>query len=196
MQIELITDSVKIELQDNNTYLSGYFTKFYDGNPANEYVMPKFNLRIKPNALDQVLSKNENVELRYNHNKDFVLGDMTTGLKLSKDAFGGLYSHPYDANDPEFVRVKSKIDKELIKGSSLQFDAKTSWDFDNGRRILYVEEIEHIVDVGPVLHPAIQGTGKPLVLSIDADKQLAEIERLWAETETRKRMAQSIDIDG
>lgn len=169
------------ELSNGQSYIRGYFTRFYDGTPQTEYVTPNYTLRISPTALNK--TPLDSAELRYNHNPDFVMGNKQTGLQLSVDNQGGYYQHPMDTTDPEFTRVAAKIKKGLIKGSSFKFLSKDKWTVENGTPIVTVEEVTEIEDIGPVNNPAIKGTGAPCVLSVDADAKAEEYKKLMAETQ-------------
>jgi len=115
---------------------------------------------IDPTALDEAdLSDVIGV---FNHDADQLLGRTTNGtLTLTRTQDGGLaYRIPYDAEDPDHVRVMRKIVRGDVVGSSFMFTCEEdSWEeektADGGS--LYVRtvlEIEAVYDVCPVTNPA------------------------------------------
>jgi HK97 family phage prohead protease len=104
------------------------------------------------------------VEGTFNHNSDCLLGHTRSGtLVLERSADGGLsYRIPYDALDPDHVRVMRKIERGDVVGSSFQFmcpDGGCTWaeEQDAAGGSLYVRtvsKISKLYDVCPVTSPA------------------------------------------
>ena len=185
MQTEIITYSApEITLSDDGTrQLAGYYTRYFDSNNAEstQYRVNNYILRIAQGALDS--ADTSECELRYNHNYENPLGNAESGLKLSLNEKGGLYSHPWDETDPEFIMVEKKLSKKLIGGSSMRFqNAVYEWKKDGDERIMWVKSFGKIVDCGPVRKPAIKGTGQPLIL--DASFDIENEYNRWLRTRT------------
>ncbi|MGY3091091.1 HK97 family phage prohead protease [Hymenobacter sp. UYAg731] len=116
---------------------------------------------IDPKALDE--ADLSDVKGLFNHNRDYVLG--TTGggtLTLTRSADGGLsYEIPYDAEDPDHVRVMRKIMRGDVVGSSFAFRVASNgdtWEHEQTDETdIYVRtitDIEVVKDVCPVTDPA------------------------------------------
>ena len=124
--------------------------------PGTTYQMGKNVIeRIKRTAFDNILTKNPNVELRYNHSKDHVLANTKTGtLFLSVDNKGLRFSAPYDANDPDHVKTATKIQKGIAQGCSFDVAAECSSVVSNGSIIRTVENVFEFTEISIVNHPA------------------------------------------
>jgi HK97 family phage prohead protease len=149
------------ERGDGTSYLSGYASVWYDGTSGTEYHLGGNRYeRIDPRAFDKVIQEKQNVEARFNHSQDFILGDVATGtLELRSDKRGLHYRVPFDAQDPDMLKVRSKIKKGLIKGSSFGFiPAKIEWRSEGDKHVGTVREVLVLRDVGPVNNGAYKGT--------------------------------------
>lgn len=104
------------------------------------------------------------VEAVFNHNSDVLLGHTRSGtLALTRTEDGGLaYRVPYDAQDPDHVRVMRKVERGDVVGSSFMFAVKAGGDRweeerDEAGGSLYVRTVTAIAkvyDVCPVTSPA------------------------------------------
>jgi HK97 family phage prohead protease len=194
MQIEYNnTDDVAIiEQKDGKQYIQGYAARFYNGSADTECKRGGRVERIRPDAFDGVIDAPE-VELRFNHNADFVLGNRETGLQLRKDNRGIIYTHPYDSTDPEHTRVKSKIDKHLIRGSSWKGTAQIEWDEEGNDRIMWITSVMELEDVSPVDRPAVKGSSAMVFSGTQLnDTELNKSFDDWKETKERIAIAESL----
>jgi HK97 family phage prohead protease len=172
--------------RDGKKEISGYGAIYYDGTPSSEYHLGD-NLyeRIQPGAFDRPLAERENVEIRYNHSDDFILGDVEGGAVVKVDDKGLRYSLPYDAADPQHQTVLAKINKGLIRGSSIgMYGPQYRFTQENGKDIAWVTGVKKIRDVGPVGRPAYTGA-TATIRSADCDEQYQAWLKRKAETEKR-----------
>ncbi len=144
---------------------------------------------IDPAALDG--ADMSDVVALYNHNNDCILGRSTAGtLILEVRAGDGLYySIPYDETDPDHVRVKRKIDKKEVTGSSFQFSIAVrgqEWDTDpaTGVEVRTITKISKIVDVGPVTFPAYLDSSSEIGQRAKRDHDSAKAEKREQEPPT------------
>ena len=76
-------------------------------------------------AFNQSLTKQQQIESRYNHSADHVLGRTDLGsLQVWTDEKGLRYRVRFNPDDPDHQKVKAKIASGLIKGSSFSFFPK------------------------------------------------------------------------
>jgi len=126
---------------------------------GNRQVVETINARALDNAdLSDVVGL-------FNHDSNVILGRSGANtLTLTRSETGGLsYSIPYDATDPDHVRVMRKLEKGELSGSSFQFDVPDTKGAVVVRRktegtteIIEAEvmQIRKLYDVGPVTFPA------------------------------------------
>lgn len=174
-----------VERADGSQAIEGYAVRWYDGTPGTEYKLPNGRVeRIERHAFDDVLKSNANVQLRWNHSRDFTLGDTTTGLILRSDQYGIRFSHPYDASDPDHVKVKTKIKKGLAKGSSFKASAQLRFADENGQHIQYVSRIINLEDVSVVDRPAYAGTAA--LVRYENEEEIERSYQDWLASEKQK----------
>lgn len=187
MQIEMKSNTPieKIEV-GGQRYLRGYAVRFYNGSPETEGYGPGYMIRIESNAFDKVM--NDNVALRFNHSREFTLGNKSTGLTVHKDQNGIVYDHPWDEGDVDFQRIEQKMKKGLITGSSWKGDANVRWHSEGDKDIATVFDVFNFEDVGPCDIPACSGVGSPVIMSANTQSSLDEQYRAWVETKKRLDM--------
>ena len=184
----------KIELRQegDHQFISGYAAVFFrDGEPDTEYwITDNIVERIMPGAFDKVLE--QDTLGVYNHNDDYLLGrNSNDTMDLIVDNVGLRYDIRFDANDPDHLTVKSKIDRGDLSGSSFAFwDPETLWrdnvDYRDktGVSIRSILDVRNLYDVGPVGFPAYKGTSAGLRCGVhtkaDADL-LVEIRKSFTQ---------------
>lgn len=125
-----------------------------------------FKEQIDPRALDEC-DMSDTCGL-FNHNDDTILGRITAGtLTLEAREDGLYYRIPYDPSDPDHVRVRAKIMRGDVRGSSFAFmiaPGGADWDTDptTGTEIRTVKKIAILADVSPVVNPAYLQTSAGL----------------------------------
>jgi HK97 family phage prohead protease len=148
---------------DSPILISGYAAVFYRSTePETEY-RADYDMveRIMPGAFDAYLMSAEDCTCSPDHDDRQLLGRRSSGrLSLAVDDRGLRYSLPYDASDPDHQRVRAKIARRDITGSSIRFIAtEERWmrDIDTGMiiRELIVAQVKQL---GPVTNPAYPGT--------------------------------------
>ena len=147
---------------DGPTMLTGYGAVFYDEtNPLTEYRLgEKLVERIMPGAFDNI---DTDVISCFNHDPNQLLGRMSSGtLSLEVDDTGLKYSVAIDEDDPDHQRVKAKMARGDVDGSSFWFhitdEAKR---IEDGQTIYEIRGVE-LIEVGPVTEPAYKATSSKL----------------------------------
>lgn len=181
------TDTQVIERTDGQSYIEGYAVRWYDGTPGTEFQLgPNRVERIVRSAFDGILNDpNEDTKCRFNHSREWTLGDKSTGLVLRSDEYGVRYRLPYDPADPQHQVVRSKRQKNLITGSSFKADVKYRWKRENDKDVAEVVDVARLYDVGPCDKAAYAST-TAVVRAEDTD----EYKQFLAQQETDKRLEQ------
>jgi HK97 family phage prohead protease len=185
----LITRNTQAEVnlieRNGQHSIQGYGALYYDGTSGTEYQLDD-NLfeRFSKGAFDRPLAEKQNIEVRYNHSQDYVLGDTSNTAEVKVDERGLRYSVPFDSNDPDHAKVKAKIEKHLIKGSSIAGVPVYRFDRENGKDIAWVVSMKTIRDLGPVNSPAYKAA-PAMMRNAELDEQYKEWLRLKNETEKR-----------
>jgi HK97 family phage prohead protease len=158
-KVRSCTDPVQIRSEGGSQTISGYAAVFYDGTAATEYPI-ETNLveRISRDAFDRPLAEKQRVEVRFNHNRDFPLGSTEDNATVKVDDRGLHYSVPFDSTDPDHMKVRSKIDKSQVKGSSFRFDSEKYRFTEEGTKHVAWLTVGRLEDVGPVTSPAYKAT--------------------------------------
>lgn len=160
-------------------YFSGYAIVWYDGTPATEYrPTPHTIERISRSAVAAVLDSGQNIQARYNHSKDYVLGETANStLFVRADDKGLQFTIPFDESDPDHAKVRAKIAKGVVKGCSFMGNGRTSVSRTGEDYIRTITTIDALEDVSIVNNPAYTATYCSLVRS-----QMDEYER-WVKTQ-------------
>ena len=163
---------------------TGYGSVYYDGTPETEYrIWDNYVERIMPGMFDRALREKHDVRGLFNHDSNIILGRSTSGtMLLSLDAKGLRYDIGYDQNDPDHVRLKAKMDRKDVTGSSFSFDP-LEWTIREDGDLTIVEMTDCILyDVGPVTYPAYEGanSGMRALKRSDAEAYRDELVRLKA----------------
>lgn len=143
--------------------ISGYAAVFYRlSDPETQYRVDYDMVeRIMPGAFDEYLASVEDCTCSPDHDDRQLLGRRSSGrLSLAVDDRGLRYSLPYDPSDPDHQRVRAKIARRDITGSSIRFMAtEERWlrDVDTGMIIRELLKAT-VMQLGPVTNPAYPGT--------------------------------------
>jgi HK97 family phage prohead protease len=192
MEVRTTPTDTMMEERNGQQYIAGYASVFYDPKDSGTEYHLGGNLyeRIDPQAFHQILAERSNVEARFNHSEDYILGDVASNtLQLQTDGKGLRYTVPFDAQDNDHVKVRSKINKGLCKGSSFAFRAgKTEFATDGDKHICWVRTVAELRDVGPVSKPAYTSATAQL-----RSKELEDNYKDWLQQEklreeTQKRL--------
>lgn len=142
-------------------YIVGHASVFYDSSdPGTEFVLRFFGTKIRERvartAFDGALKRPDDVRALYNHSDDLLLGRTANGtLDLSIDGKGLRYAFPYDPSDGDHKKVRSKIVRGDLTGSSFGFVVEKESFEDSGDEIIRtIESVNPLVDVSPVTFPA------------------------------------------
>ena len=139
-----MTDSTKIEIRGGTVRLTGYVNAVARDSRPIHTAKGSFIEQVTPGTFKKALSKNPNVELRFNHGRK--LCDQKSGLKLEEDNIG-LYADVTFTDE----EVAEKARRNQLRGWSFGFSVnKDHWD-EKGKR--YLDDINlhevSILDVTP-----------------------------------------------
>ncbi len=150
---------------------------------------------IKPEALKD--TRMGDVVGLFNHDSSIILGRSTAGtLKLIRNSDRLSYEIPYDAEDPDHLRVMRKIEKGEVSGSSFQFRfAREGYRYveaDDEVIERQVTNIRELFDVGPVTFPAYQQTSasKRSFDEFQSEELGSDSEQMSINSNKRKRFIQ------
>jgi HK97 family phage prohead protease len=117
--------------------------------------------RIDPDAFTESLVDDDQIA-SYNHDYAALLGRRSSGtLIVEADAFGLRYDIPFDGADPDHVRVKRKIERGDLRGSSFTMRVAADGedlDYTDEGTLLVTVKRASIVEVAPVVWPAYLST--------------------------------------
>lgn len=190
MQVnQYVNMAARMETSGDEKRISGYASVFFDGTSETEAYVPDVDAyeRIAPSAFDESIRNGDVVESRFNHNSERILGRTDLGtLELSIDKRGLKYSVKFDADDPDHQTVEAKINSGLINGSSF-IAVIRDWDVSEvGDKMVITYTRMELIEAGPVIDPAMTGTGIPIVsMSKDEDNLMADEIKRWKETKQR-----------
>jgi hypothetical protein len=176
-----------IETSGDDQYIAGYASVFFDGSDESQRYDGSLGLyeRIAPTAFDRSIRDKHKVEARYNHSADHLLGrtDLNT-VTLATDARGLRYRVRFDASDPDHQKVAAKINSGLIEGSSFMA-SPTKWVLSKHEDDTVVTYTDlDLIDVGPVNHPGMKGTGQPVLMGeVENAEEFKEELKRWLRTQ-------------
>lgn len=156
---------------------TGYAAVFYNAdNPGTEYQLfdadPDRGIRglrerIMPGTFDRCLSERQDVRGLFNHDPNIVLGRCGSGsMRLSIDKTGLRYEIDYNPDDPDHQRIRAKLQRGDVDGSSFSFRTRDDQftigsvcdpENDDCNDIRELRDVD-VLDVGPVAFPAYTGT--------------------------------------
>lgn len=181
------TNKTEIEDRNGRKYICGYGAVWFDGTEGTEFHHPDgYYERIERHAFDVSLLSGDNKSSCFNHSWEFVLGDSDHGTaSFWTDDVGLRYSVAYDSEDPDHVKVKRKMEKGLITGSSIRAKAhikNIEYRRENGKDIKLFKEMI-LTEAGPVDKPAFANCTAVMRSdkATDTDQQYI----LWKATQDR-----------
>ena len=111
--------------------------------------------RVAPGAFAKTI-KEQDVRALFNHNEDYVLGRLgAETLRLVEDEDGLAYEVDLNPDDPDAVRVRAKLARGDVVGSSFGFRViEDDWsETEQGFPLRTIKQVS-LRDVGPVTFPA------------------------------------------
>lgn len=159
------------EVRATEQTIEGVASVFYDGSERTEYKLWQGAVeRIAPSAFDRAIKEDHDARALYNHEPDNLLGRVSAGtLKLSISKRGLEYSIPYDAQDPDHQRVKAKIKRGDLTGSSFAFRVTgEQWSEEGGVDVRTITDLQ-LIDVSPTVYPAYESSSVGMRASDSAD---------------------------
>jgi HK97 family phage prohead protease len=113
---------------------------------------------IEPQALDKLFANNGIPDTRGRMNHNVVLGRTKNGtMFLTKTDAGIGYEIFINPHDPEAVSAYEKVRRKDVDGASFMFTVAPGgekWEMQDGIPLRRVQEIDELMDVGPVTFPA------------------------------------------
>lgn len=122
-----------------------------------------FREQIAPGAFREAISRDD-VLVLFNHDPNYPLARTSNStLRLSEDKRGLKYEADLDMDDPDTKKVRSKIKRGTVKGSSFGFTVEADeWDESEVKRgklpLRTIIRIGELYDVSPVTFPAYPQT--------------------------------------
>lgn len=172
-----VNDQLGIHLRSGGvTTIRGYTAVFHSAViKGSEYKLYEGAVeRIRRGAFDRALKEQHDVRCLFNHNPDNLLGRTSNGTcTLSVDPIGLQYVCQIDHNDPDHLRVISKIERGDLTGSSFAFKpTKVSWSkASDGTEIRWIEDVQ-MYDCGPVTFPAYEAATSFVRNDIEAERAI------------------------
>ena len=177
-----------IERSDGTKYLEGYGVVFYDGRRETEFLRPDgFIERIKPDAFNSVLSQTTPVALRFNHDRNFSLDDTENTLKLSIDRRGVKYVSPFDADNPQYQIMRSKLKKGKGPSGITGASFKAMVEIEKEGNVKWIVGCAKCEDLSLVDYPAYPATS-----AVARQAEQAEQDPGMEETNKRRAIIQSL----
>lgn len=181
--------------------LSGYAAMFNSETVIAGY----FRETIAPGAFRDAI-KTDDVRALFNHDPNYVLGRTTNDtLKLTEDKQGLHYDVTLNMADPDAVRVRAKVERGDVTGSSFGFFVEEEkWQEPaKGSRELPLRTIlkASLFDVSPVTYPAYDSTSvsarsrSHAESLVDAAKTLAAAEQAAKPEAVKDREALRAQLD-
>ena len=117
--------------------------------------------QFRPDAFNESL-RNDDQIASYNHEYDMLLGRRSAGtLTLEPDDVGLRYDIAYDAEDDDHRRVRRKIERGELRGSSFTFrwlpDGE-EWGYTDEGMLVSTVTRASLLEVAPVVFPAYPAT--------------------------------------
>jgi uncharacterized protein len=141
--------------------------------------------RVAPGAFAQTI-KEQDVRGLFNHNEDYVLGRAGAGTLRFTDSADGLgYEIDLNPEDPDAVRVRAKLARGDVIGSSFGFRVlEDEWsETEQGFPLRTLRQVS-LRDVGPVTFPAY--TDSKSALRSLAEQRSLDIDELVAAAEANE----------
>ncbi|WP_339684240.1 HK97 family phage prohead protease [Gimesia maris] len=184
------------EVRADDSRITGYASVFYrEGDASTEYELWKGAVeRIDRHAFDRALEESHDVRALYNHEPDNLLGRTSAGtLNLSVDSRGLRYDIQYDPADDDHKRVQAKIKRGDLTGSSFAFKVTAEkWSEEEDREVRTVTDVQ-LIDVGPVVFPAYQGSSTSMRHAEDA-RSSHDKWKMKRETQKRLKKLEELSI--
>ena len=119
-----------------------------------------FTEEIAPGAFRDVMD--DDVRALFNHDPDHILGRTGAGtLRLSEDKKGLRFEVDLNQDDPDAMKLFSRVKRGDISGNSFSFtidEADEELSTRDGRRHRIITRVARLFDVGPVTFPAYDAT--------------------------------------
>lgn len=111
---------------------------------------------IEPQALDKLFANGAMPDTRGRMDHKITLGRTKNGtMFLRKTDVGIEYEIFVNPNDPEAMGAYAKVQRRDVDGASFMFTvAQDKWEMQDGIPLHRVQEIDELMDVGPVTFPA------------------------------------------
>lgn len=193
----MVTDTIEFREADGGASIEGYAAVF-----NKETVIGGvfgFREQIAPGAFDEAIVEDD-VRALFNHDPNYVLGRTTNDtLKLTVDKRGLRYHVDLDPEDPDSQKVRAKVKRGTVTGSSFGFTVEADhWDERDvkaGKLPLRTIQKARLFDVSPVTYPAYTQTSVSARSKAQTIAETVESAKAAAEAaKTPERKAQDADL--
>lgn len=180
--VEIITTKpVKlVRSADGTEAFEGYAAVWYQpDDEGSQYVLqrsPKVVERIHPNAFDDALDSEDDIEAWLDHSENFILGSRSNqSLTLRADDTGLKYRIEFDPEFVDHLKAKSWVEKKIIRGSSFQALARHKLTKEGSTYVRTIEHIDQLIEVSMVRKPAYKSTAATLRHEIERWERTNEL---------------------
>lgn len=147
------------EVDASDKGFGGLGAVYYDGTSATEWrAGDAFVERFMPGAFREWYTSGAEAFSFFDHDRSVILGRRSSGLQLVENELGLSYFVTFDPNDPDHARVRSKIARGDVRGSSIIFSAQDEEYRKEGG--IYIREISRaiVLEIGPTAFPVYEHT--------------------------------------
>jgi HK97 family phage prohead protease len=175
----LLYRSANTPVESDGKAFTGYAVRWYDGTPGTEYQLkPGLVERVRRGAFTKTLSDGHDVRALYHHKNEDILGRTSAGtLHLAEDDKGLRFRIPFDADDPDHMRMRAKIKNQSVTGCSFGFRPIKS-EYSPG--VVELAEV-YLGEISLISDPAYTSTSVDL-RSDDGTKSLIAAYDMWEES--------------
>jgi len=154
-----LTDPVEYRAEPTGAHIVGYAAVY----AKETIIMGLWREQIAPGAFATALDGTDDVRALFNHDPNYVLGRSAAGTLVLTDSAKGLkYDIALNPDDPDAQRVRAKIQRGDVSGSSFGFTVdEDDWDerpTKQGKLPLRTISKVSLFDVSPVTYPAYPQT--------------------------------------
>jgi HK97 family phage prohead protease len=150
-----------------------------------------FREQIAPGAFTSATNGTDDVRALFNHDPNYVLGRTKSGtLVLHSDKKGLKYDIDLNPDDPDAQRVRAKIKRGDVSGSSFGFRViEETWQEPKSRTELALRTITkaELFDVSPVTYPAYPQTSVSARAKGEAARDAAAVLEARIDVAVRER---------
>lgn len=182
-----VVGEIELREADAGATIGGYAAVFNQ----ETVIAGLFRERLAPGAFADAIRTDDTVAL-FNHDSNYPLARISNQtLRLSEDKRGLKYEADLDMDDPDAQKVRAKIKRGTVKGSSFGFTVdEDEWDDSEVKRgklpLRTITRIGELYDVSPVTFPAYPQTSVSARSKEKAEEIAVAVKRAQEQAEAEK----------